>query len=177
MRAGLLGQLDDPEALLGAVRALRQAGYTRLDAFTPRPILALDEALGLSRSLLPWGVFPAGVAGVGIAVLIQWYCNAFDFRLNVGARPPFALPAFIPITFETCVLAASLTAFFSFFWMARLPRLSHPLFTAEGIERATLDGYFLGVSAADPLYDGERTRRELLAAGATRVVPFGEGAV
>ena len=57
-------------------------------------------------------------------LLVQWFCNAWDFPLNVGSRPPFSLPAFIPITFEMMVLFASIAAFVAALQRGQLPRLA-----------------------------------------------------
>ena len=57
---GLLGEFDSPEALLDAARRLREAGYRKLDAFSPFPIHGLDEALAVRQSPLAWIVLAAG---------------------------------------------------------------------------------------------------------------------
>jgi len=173
MKAGLIGEWDAPEPLLAAIAQLRRAGYTRLDAYTPFPVHGLERALGLGRSPLPWIVFPVGLGAAIGAYVIQWYVNAVAYPINVGGRPPHAPPAFVPITFETMVLAASLFALAVLLYFARLPWLAHPIFEVDGFERATIDRYFLAVDACDPGFDRERTARALADAGALRVQPFG----
>jgi hypothetical protein len=59
--------------------------------------------------------------------------------------------------------------FVLFFWICRLPRLRHPLFTVPGFDRVTSTAFFLGVDAADAHFERERTRAELEALGATRI--------
>src|SRR6185437_15937247 len=93
--------------LIAALVGLRERGYRRLDAFSPYPVNGAEEAAGMQRSLLDWIVFPIAFAGAGAAYLLQWFCNAYDYPLNVGGRPPHSAPAFIPITFEMGVLAAA----------------------------------------------------------------------
>ncbi|HEX2571286.1 MAG TPA: DUF3341 domain-containing protein [Polyangia bacterium] len=174
MRQALLAEFASAEALLQAVRACRRRGYERMDAFTPFPVRGLEEALGLRRSGLNWAVFPIGAAGAAGALFIQWFANAWDYDINVGGRPPFALPAFIPITFEMTVLLSAFAAFFGLWWLLRLPRLAHPVFQAEGFESASNDRFWLGIDARDPYYDALRTSRELDALGALRVRHVGE---
>jgi Protein of unknown function (DUF3341) len=98
---------------------------------------------------------------------VQWWCNAYDYPLDVGGRPLHSAPAFIPITFESAVLAASLTGFFAMIVLSGLPRLHHPVFGIDGFERASVDRFWIGVERADPCFD-ETVREELSAAGALR---------
>ncbi len=52
MEAGMLAEFGDEEALIEAIRLMRQRGYTDLDVFTPYPVARAEQALGLRRSPL-----------------------------------------------------------------------------------------------------------------------------
>lgn len=173
MNAGLLAEWASPDELVRAARVLRERGYTELDAFTPCPVPELEAILALRRSPLNWIVFPIGAAAAATAYLIQWYCNAYSYPLDVGDRPAHAAPAFIPITFETLVLAAAISSLVVLCLYLGLPRLAHPMFEVEGFERASIDRYWLAVGAADPLFNLERVTTDLRDAGALRIAPFG----
>ena len=173
MRAGLVAEFPDGEALCAAVRTIRDAGYVEIDAFAPRPIAALDDLLALQRPRLNWVAFAVGLSAAILGFAIQWFCNAWSYPLNVGGRPAFAIPAFIPITFESGVLFAAFSSFFGIFIICGLPRLYHPLFEVPGFERATHDRYFLAVDALDPRFDARDTRGDLERLGCVRVVGFG----
>ena len=67
------------------------------------------------------------------------------------------------------VLFAGVAAFVLFFWTCRLPRLAHPLFRVAGFESASVDRFWLGVSADDARFDVDRTESELRRLGATRI--------
>jgi hypothetical protein len=134
---------------------------------------SVDRALELGRSRINWLVFPCGIGAAVGAFGLQWFCNAFDYPLNVGGRQKFAIPAFIPITFEMGVLFSAFAGLFFLFWILGLPRLSHPLFAVEGFERATIDRFWLAVDAADPKHDVDRTSALLGELGAARVQRFG----
>jgi hypothetical protein len=166
---GLVAEFPTADDLLVAIQKLVREGYTRLDTFTPHPIHGLEEALGQRRSRMALLVFPFSVAGLVFALVVQWYCNAFDYPLNVGGRPAFALPAFVPIIFETTVLASGFAALLGLIWVIGLPRLSDPLDDVPGIERARVDTFWLNVDAADARYDAARTRLQLVELGASRV--------
>jgi Alternative complex III, ActD subunit len=173
MKAGLVGEWASPDQLLIAVQRMRANGYTRLDAHTPFAVSGLEAALGLRRSQLTWVVFPIALGAAFLGYFIQWYCNAYAYPIDVGGRPAHAPPAFVPITFETMVLASSVFALIVFFYLARLPWLSHPIFEVDGFERASIDRFFLAVDVGDPRFEAQRTARELADAGALRVQPFG----
>src|SRR5205814_7196678 len=133
MRAGgVIGEFPTPAALLAACHALRARGFANLETYTPYALDGLDEALGRRRSRFGFGVFVAGMIGVAVGFTIQWWCNAVDYPLNVGGRPLFSWPAWVPITFETAVLFASAAAFFGVLGLARLPRLWQPIFEVDG---------------------------------------------
>jgi hypothetical protein len=174
MKKGLLAEFEKPETLVHALKQLRTDGYRALEAFTPFPVPEAEEALELPRSRLPRFVLAAGLLGGATGYFVQWFCNAFDYPINVGGRPLHSAPAFIPITFEMTILAASLTAVIGVFVAARLPKLWRPIFEAEGFDRAFVDRFFVGVDAGDARFDRERSERELRELGALSVVPFGE---
>ncbi len=169
MRTGLLASFGTPEALLRAVRELRRRGYRRMDAFTPYPVKGLEQALGLSRSPLPKIVFPVAMAGAGLAYLIQLWCNGYDYPINGGGRPLHSAPAFIPITFESGVLVASLAGVFVFLLLTSLPRLHAPVDDVEGFERASLDRFWVAVDDRDPLFAAVDLELELRELGALSV--------
>ena len=65
----------------------------------------------------------------------------------------------MPITFETTILYAAFGAVFGMLALNGLPRLYHPVFRGKSFARASNDGFFLSVEAADALFD----RREIMA--------------
>ena len=173
LRSGLAAEFLSANDLTIAVQLLWERGYRRLDAYSPHPIEGIEEALYLGRSRLNWIVFPLAIGGAAFAFWLQWYCNAWSYAIDVGGRPPFAWITDIPITFETGVLAASLTAFVALFWTLGLPALTHPLFKVDGFERASIDRFWLAIDADDGMLDVARTTEELRGMAAVRVAPFG----
>lgn len=166
----LMAEFDSGPALLAGLRALRDAGLSRLDAFTPYEVAGLDELLGVRRSRLPWIALAAGLTFGGGAYLFQWWINVVDYPLNIGGRPYHSAPAFIPITFEMTVLFAAAAALISALALGGLPRLWHPVFEVDGFERASIDRFWLAVDAPPPPADRDRITAALDAAGALRIV-------
>ncbi len=173
MRTGLLAEFLSPEQMLEAIWGLRARGYRRLDAFTPFPVKGADAVLGLRRSVVPYWVLGAALAGGGGAYFLQWWMNAYNFPIDVGGRPPHSALAFVPITFEMGVLFAGITAFVLVFVLGRLTALHHPLFEVEGFERASIDRFWIGVDLSDPRFDRVRTIADLNATQPLRVAAVG----
>ena len=110
--------------------ARRRSSRTILATAAPAPQLGRR-----SRSGWGWRV---------LAFALQWFCNAWSYPLNVGGRPAFAIPAFIPITFESGVLFASFASFFGVFSSAACRACTTRCSRCEGFERASHDRYFVG---------------------------------
>jgi len=162
-RRGLLAEFPTADALAAGAAALHALGYRELEAYTPFPVPGVEVRLGLGRSRLPRFVFAGGLIGAVLGYAIQWYSDVGSYLLRVGGRPAHAVPAFIPATFEATVLGASLVAFVGLLVALRLPQLWHPVFEVEGIERASVDRFWIAVGNGDPLFDPERTRSALAA--------------
>jgi hypothetical protein len=155
---GLLAEFENPTDLVHAVRRAREEGYRRLDAYTPYPIEELTEALEFRRTRMPLVIFIGGVVGCVSGYLLQMYCAAWDYPINVGGRPLNSWPAFIPVMFELTVLIASLAAVFGLLGLCGLPRPHHPLFNVPRFALATRDRFFLCIEKRDPRFDLEATR-------------------
>ena len=167
-RAWVMGSFPTPHAVVAAVRELRQQGYGDLDTYSPFPLEDTTEALDLGASRVPILVAVGGFSGAATGYLLQWYCDAVSFPLNIGGRPPHSPPSFIPITFELAILFGAFGAFFGLFTLLRLPRLHHPVFDAPGFVRATVDRYWISAATADPAKRAE-IERALAALGADEV--------
>ena len=144
---------------------MREAGYKNLDTHTPFPIHGIEEALGLKRPKIPLIVLMGAIAGACIAYSMIYFCNVFDWPLNIGNRPPHGPPANIPITFELAVLLGGGSAFMGFFALAKLPQPYHPIFESEDFARASVDAFFLSVELP-PGTDMDRALADIRASGA-----------
>jgi hypothetical protein len=166
---GLMGEFDDPDALVAATYRAHYEGYRRMDAYSPFPIEELHEALGLHHSRLPLIVLIGGVLGCVGGYLLQYWASGIAYPLNVGGKPFNAWPMFIPVTFETTILAAALSAVLGMLALNGLPMPYHPVFNVPRFALASRNRFFLVVEARDARFDMERTREFLHTLGAREV--------
>jgi len=166
---GLVAEFSDPAALLHAVERLREHGYRRLDTFTPFPVHGMDRAMGLPPSKLGFIVFATGSLGALTGFLLQWWTSAVDYPIAISNKPLFAWEPSIPIIFELTVLFSALGAVGGMLALNGLPRPYNPLFFSDRLGRATDDGFFLHVGAADGRFDRAATAQALFDEGALAV--------
>lgn len=168
---GMVAEFETPEQLLHAANSAREAGYKEMDAYSPHPVHGLADALGFVDNRIPWIVFFGGIAGAVAGMGLQVFVHVVDYPMNVGGRPLFSWPNFIPITFELTILLASFGAFFGMLALNGFPRPYHPIFNARRFERASQDRFFLCIEAADARFDPVETREFLAGLGADAVSP------
>ena len=165
----LVAEFDDSNAVLQAAEKTCAAGYTRTDAHSPYPVHGLSEALGMPRTVLPWITLAGGLLGCLGGFMLQYWVSAVEYPHNVGGRPYFSWPSFIPIIFECTILGAGLSTFFGMLGLNGLPRPYHDVFNTPNFERASEDRFFLCIEAADPKFDLASTRAFLEGLGALAV--------
>lgn len=151
MKTSLLVEFADAAALADAARKLRPRRELELDAYTPYSSEEVREALALPPSRLPLAVFASGCFGAAAAYALEWYTTAYLYPVNVGGRPLHMPLAFVPISFEMCVLAASLTAFVGALALGKLVKLWDPVFEIPGFEAVSVDRFWLRVDARGAL--------------------------
>lgn len=154
---GVVAQFENDHAVLDAAHKAHAAGFRIMEAYSPVPVHGLDEALGRKRSKLAWLVFAGGTVGCLGGLFMQYWMSHVNYPWNVGGRPTFSWPAFIPVTFELTILLAAFTAVIGMFALNGLPRPHNPIFNTPDFDRSTLDRYFLCIEAKDPKFDEKET--------------------
>lgn len=160
-RYGIIAEFAEAEDLVHAAAAAKEAGYKRMEGYSPFPVHGLSDAIGFKDNRVPWIVFLAGVTGGCGGFAMQYYISVIDLPLNVGGRPMNSVPSFVPVTFECTILFAVLSAFLSVLALNLLPQPYHPIFNAKNFERASQDRFFLCIESDDPLFDDEGTKEFL----------------
>jgi mono/diheme cytochrome c family protein len=166
---GVLAEYDTPGELIEAARKVRAAGYTEFDCYSPFPVHGIDEAMGIKRTILPLIIFGGGFTGTIGGLLLQWWCNAYNWPWNISGKPAWSIPANVPIGFETTILLAVFTSFFGMWIANKLPQVWHPFFRAERFNHVTDDAFLLGIEARDRRFDDVATPKLLADAGALSV--------
>ncbi len=162
----IYGIYDDDHVLLDAVKTIKKKGFNIKEAFTPFPVHGLDYALGIKYSRLPYVAFGFGALGTLTAILMQYYMFVMDWPVNIGGKPHFALPSFIPITFELTVLFASFSIVGAFLASNGL----YPGKQAKLIDpRQTSDRFVLVIEAANSQEDIENVKSLLKNTGAITI--------
>lgn len=103
----IIGLFDHEDSLVDAIRAFKKKGIEITQTLTPFPVHGLENELGYEGSRLHTAGFLFGLTGAALALFIMTWVSVSNYPLNVGGKPYFALPAFIPITFEITVLFAA----------------------------------------------------------------------
>ena len=148
----VVGCFTDEAVLFPAVKAVRKAGYRIHDVYTPMPIHGLDAAMGLRETSLHTAGFIYGISGTATALGFITWALTYDWPLNFGGKPFFALPAWIPITFELTVLFASVGMVLTFCYLCQLAPFvkKHPFHL-----RPTYDLFVMAIECTDKTHDGE----------------------
>lgn len=166
---GVVAEFLTPEQALEAARKTREAGYRKLDAFSPVPVHGMTDAIGFDDSRLAWHVFGAGLTGAAAGLGLEVWTSLFAYRHLVGGKPFLSWPMFFPVLYECTILLAAAAATFGMFGLNGLPKPHHPVFNAKAMDRASSDRYVLCVEADDPNYDEAELMRHFQGLGAESV--------
>lgn len=103
----IVGLFDHEDKLINAIRSFKKENVEITDALTPFPVHGLEDELGLRETRLHTTGFLFGITGTFVALSVLTWIMTTSYPINFGGKPNFALPSFIPITFELTVLFAA----------------------------------------------------------------------
>ncbi|MBX7246073.1 MAG: DUF3341 domain-containing protein [Candidatus Sumerlaeaceae bacterium] len=158
---GLMAEFDTPTQITEAAEKAYAAGYRKMDAYTPFPVEEVCHAMQMPKSKMSLIVLTGGILGGIGGFLLQVWTACVYYPLNIGGRPNFSWPSFIPITFECTVLLGALSAVLGMIFLNDLPLPYHPVFNNPRFNRASQDKFFLCIEADDPKFNAADTRKFL----------------
>ena len=158
---GIMAEFDSPTDLVAAAERTHQAGYQKIDAYSPFPIEGLAEAIGFHKNRVPLVTLIGGIIGGLTGYLMQYWISTSSYPVNVGGKPYHSWPAFVVVTFELTILFAGISAVLGMLALNGLPMPYHPVFNVARFAFASKDRFFLIVFASDPKY-GAKTTRDFL---------------
>ena len=141
MTAIALGTFASEGTYLRARIRITGREHRLLGEWLPCAAESLGDGAGQSRIRAVTAI--AGlVGGGGLFALTAW--NAVSaYPLNVGGRPLWSWPAFLPAAVEFGALVAAIGGIVLLFLNAGLTRLHHPAFDLDEVARASLDAFVL----------------------------------
>jgi ActD protein len=155
---GIMAEFDSATALVEAARKTHDAGYRKIDAYSPFPVEELAEAIGFHTNRVALVTLIGAIVGGLSGYLMQYWMNGVNYPVIVGGKPPHSWPAFIPITFEMTILFGGISAVLGMLALNGLPMPYHPVFNVPRFAMATKDRFFLIVFSTDPKYNPATTR-------------------
>ncbi len=167
---GVAGLFNTPDEIINAARNVSDSGYAKFDVNTPYPLHGMDDAMKLKPSRLGYITLVFGLTGAAVALISMYLTMAKDYPLIIGGKPFFALPAFIPVTFELTVLLATLSTvigMIAFFF--KFPSNAHPLHDTEYMKAVSHDKYGLCIESEDAKFDESKCKSLLQGLGAYQV--------
>lgn len=163
--SGVVGFWTEEHAILEAARKTYSAGYRKFDSISPYPIHGMDDATGIKRSPIPWITFIFGLTGCGLGLFFMYWTSAVDYAVNIGGKPDFSLPAFIPVTFEMTILFGALASVAAMLVLNDLPKIDPPIIDPD----LTCDKFALFIPDTEENYSAEKAEEHLRSVGASDV--------
>lgn len=116
----VVGVFEEEGPLFDAVKKVRKSGYKLHEVYTPFPIHGLDKAMGLRDTSIHTAGFLYALFGTTSMLSFMTWCLTTDWPWNIGGKPHFSLPAWIPITFEFTVLCSCVGMVYTFCYLCQL---------------------------------------------------------
>ena len=155
---GIAALFDTPDQIVNAAHKTDSAGYKKFDVNTPYPVHGMDKEMGLKPSTLGYVTLFFGFSAAAFILLFMFWTLSINYPMIIGGKPFFALPAFVPITFESTVLLAAISTLLGMVAVYfKLPANSHPLHDSEYMKAVSSDKYGLVIESEDPHFDINKT--------------------
>ena len=163
---GVAALFTKPDDIIKVASKVADEGYSKWDVNTPYPLHGMDNAMKLNPSKIGFITLFFGLSGTAIALMLVYFTNSIDYPLVIGGKPFFALPAYIPVTFELTVLLATVStviAMLTFFF--KFPLNNHVLHDTPYMTEVSRDRFGIVIEAADPKFEQSKVEELLRSFG------------
>jgi len=161
----IAGVWTEEKTLIAAAKKVKAEGYNTLEAVSPYPLHDIDEILDIPRSFIPWVTFCFALLGCSFGVWLTWWTHSESWALNIGGKPYFAFPAYIPIIFECTILFAAHSSVIAMILTNGLPKVDPPIIDPD----LTSHKFALFIREDDEKYDREKIEKLFTDLGAETV--------
>jgi molybdopterin-containing oxidoreductase family membrane subunit len=117
--SGVAAVFRSADALMEAVRNAREAGYERIETYSPHRLIGAEQLLGRGSSPVRYWCLIGAVSGLTAGFGLAIYAAVLN-NLIVGAKPPVALIPYCVIGFEGTVLLGTIANLLGLLFHARL---------------------------------------------------------
>lgn len=164
---GLAATFLSEDAAIAALADLSAADIGDARLFSPLPPPGPPK-----RTRLPAFALLIGLLGAAAIFGLQSYANVVAYPLDIGGRPPFSWPSFIPIAFETGVLSVVLATFVGAGALCGFTRYYDSVDEIRALRDATIDRWVIIVRA--PNSDALARSRDILERCGARAIEEAE---
>lgn len=164
-QSGLAAIFENENQVVAAAKKTKEMGFKKFEAISPYPIHGMEEACGIKRSWIPYVTFTAALIGLAAGTWLTWWTSAVNWPLNVGGKPMFSLPAFIPIIFELTILFAALSSVGALFYACGIPKIDPPVIDPD----LTCHKFALFIPTDDVGYNEQKVSEMFKTLGAAEI--------
>jgi hypothetical protein len=160
----LVASFERERPFEAALEELEKSRVDVLRTYTPKPMAA-----GASRA--PLIGLLGGLAGLVLMFALEVYANILGYPLDIGGRPKFSWPSFIPIAFEVGILWAVVGVIVGAFVFGRFLTFCEPIDACDLLRRALSDRWIVVVRS--PHRESRTLARHICeASGAVEIEEF-----
>jgi Ni/Fe-hydrogenase subunit HybB-like protein len=122
---GVLAIFTEPEPLVAAIRRVKQAGFRRIEAYSPMRLEAVEDAIGGRNSPVRYWTLIGAISGCigGFALAIG---SALVNNMVAGGKHPVSIIPYCIVGFEGTILFGTLANLAGVIYHARLGRPTLP---------------------------------------------------
>lgn len=163
------GLFKTPNDIIHAAQKTAEK-FKFFDVNTPYPVHGMNDAMKLKPSAMGYFALAFGLTGAVVALLFISFTSVLDYPMNIGGKPSFSLPAFIPVMFEVTVLFAVIgTVIGMLFVFFKMPDNSNPLHDSNYMKRCTSDLFGVCIEAKNKDFTEDDAKAFLTGLGAVEI--------